>query len=445
MTRHAILTSLPFFGHLGPLLAQGEELAERGWRVSVASLEDGRQYLHDHPRLEFVGLGQTDMSQVEIDLLRDNITRATSFSRSMLTIARTLARGWDEAYDATLAVLERDKPEVLVADLSSTAAISAADRLGTPCVVNNPDLLTVLPVDLLPPAPDVPLLLSGKSIHAIGPLDRYLHPVQRYVGATLANVLVGRPLNAARGARGLRRVDFQHWLADKEILVNSAFGLEYSRTLPPHLNMVGPMFTESTESETLPPDYASWLGNGQPVVYVNLGTIARPWRELLQRMAEAFRTERFRTLWVVPSDLQPLLPDNLPATVRVERWVPSQPGVLRHPNVRAFVSHCGVNSVHEAIWAGTPVIGMPLFAAQGDMALRLQDSRVGSRLDKHRFTPEQLQTHIVAACTDAEARANMATIRQTFVDAGGVRRAVDLIEQAAHAPTTTRRYTARFA
>ena len=435
MQRRALLTSAPFFGHLGPLLALGEALCDRGWHVSVASLEDARPYMRDHPRLEFVSLGRVDINQSEIDALRDSITREPSFSRSMLTIVKTLGRGWAEAFDATRAVLDRDRPDVLVADLSSTAAISAAESLRITCVVNNPDLLTVLPDGLLPPAPEVPLLLSGRSIHSIGTLDRRLYPVRRRIGAVLAHLAVGRSLNAARRTRGLPNIDFQRWLADTPILVNSAFGLEYARALPRNVHMVGPVFVEAPD--TLPPDYAEWLANGQPVVYVNLGTISRPWRELLHRMADAFRIDAFRTLWVVPSDLQPLLPDDLPQSVRIERWVPSQLGVLGHPNVRAFVSHCGVNSVHEAMWTGTPLIGMPLFAAQGDMAWRVHDAGVGSRVDKHRFKPEELRARIVEACADEHFRANIATIRQTFKDAGGVRAAADLVEQSAPAPLSS--------
>jgi UDP:flavonoid glycosyltransferase YjiC (YdhE family) len=429
MRRHAVLTSAPFFGHLGPLIVQGDALCDRGWRVTVASLEDARPYLRDHPRLEFASLGRADLSLAEIDALRDSITREPSFSRSMLTIVKTLGRGWAEAYDATRAVLERNRPDVVVADLSSTAAISAAETVGMTCVVNNPDLLAVLPEGLLPPAPGVPLLLSGKSIRSIGPIDRRLYRLQRRVGAVLADLVVGRSLNTARRTRGLPRVDFQRWLADTTILVNSAFGLEYPRALPPNVHMVGPLLADAHQA--LPPDYAAWLADGPPVAYVNLGTIARPWPALLHRMAAAFRTDAFRTLWVVPSDLQPLLPVDLPATVRVERWVPSQLGVLAHPNVRAFVSHCGVNSVHESIWGGTPVVGMPLFAAQGDMALRVQDAGVGSRVDKHRFTAKELRARIVEACTNNAVRANIAAVRQTFVSAGGARRVVELIEQIA--------------
>ena len=167
-------------------------------------------------------------------------------------------------------------------------------------------------------------------------------------------------------------IDFQHWLDDKLVLVDSAFGLEYPRPLPPNVQMVGPM--QTSEAAELPADYEGWLEQGPPVVYVNLGTIARPGPDLLRRMAAAFVADDFRVLWVVPEEVQSLLPAERSATIRIERWVPSQTGVLQHRNVRAFVSHCGVNSVHESILAGTPVVGIPLFAAQGDMALRVADA-----------------------------------------------------------------------
>jgi len=426
---YALFTSAPFFGHLKPLLLQGDELARRGWRVSVASLEEARPIVAGHRGFAFESLGPSGVDQGTIDGLRNRITFEPSFVRSMLIILNVLGQGWTNEYDRVLEMLRRERPNVLIADLSSTAAISAAETAGLTCVVNNPDLLTVLPAAMLTPAPGVPLLLSGKSVRSIGAIDRWLYPLQRGIAAVAASVIVGQPLNAARRFRGLPNVDFHRWLLDKLVLVNSTFGLEYPRSLPPRIQMVGPMLPSATQ--TLPLDLAEWLTSGPPVVYVNLGTIARPWSQLLQRMAHGFEAEDFRTLWVVTSEVQEMLPPKLPPSIRLENWVSSQLGVLQHPNVRAFVSHCGANSVQESVWAGTPVVGIPLFAAQGDMALRLEDAGIGSRLDKHRFTPEQLREHVRHACRSDEFRAKIGALQSGFALAGGVGRAADLIEQAA--------------
>jgi UDP:flavonoid glycosyltransferase YjiC (YdhE family) len=397
--------------------------------VSIASPEEARPLMAGHHHVTFLSLGPSGLDRRNINDLCDRITFEPSFARTMLTILGVIRRCWTETYDRLIELLEQDAPDVLVADLSSSAAISAAEKLGVTCVVNNPDLLTVLPVAMLAPAPYVPLLLSGKSAQSIGAFDRCLYPLKRAVATVTASAIIGWPLNTARRSRGLPAVNLHSWLLDKLVLVNSSFGLEYSRPLPPSVQMVGPMLP--AETPALQSDYSAWLASGPPVVYVNLGTIARPWRELLERMARGLESAEFRTLWVLRAELSELLPLKLPGSIRVEHWVPSQLAVLQHPNVRAFISHCGTNSVQESVCAGTPIVGIPLFAAQDDMALRLQDAGIGFRLDKHRFTPEQLRDRVLRACRSDEFRANIAMLQSGLVLAGGTARAADLIEQAA--------------
>ena len=113
-------------------------------------------------------------------------------------------------------------------------------------------------------------------------------------------------------------------------------------------------------------------------------------------MAAALTDDRFRALWILASDQTVHLPAPLRPGVRVLEWGPPPLAVLGHPNVAVFVSHCGINSVHESVRAGTPIVGLPMFADQRDMAARVADAGIGLWLDKRRFTADQLRTAVLA-------------------------------------------------
>ena len=49
--------------------------------------------------------------------------------------------------------------------------------------------------------------------------------------------------------------------------------------------------------------------------------------------------------------------------LQVVKWLP-QNDVLGSPQTRAFMSHCGANSLYEAAFHGVPIIALPFFADQ---------------------------------------------------------------------------------
>ncbi|CAN6341314.1 unnamed protein product [Urochloa humidicola] len=126
----------------------------------------------------------------------------------------------------------------------------------------------------------------------------------------------------------------------------------------------------------------AWL-DAQPersVVFLCFGSKGAFSAAQLQEIACGLESSGHRFLWAVRSppeehdqfpepDLERLLPAGFLERTRgrgmvVKNWVP-QAEVVRHEAVGAFVTHCGWNSVLEAIMAGLPMICWPLYAEQG--------------------------------------------------------------------------------
>lgn len=156
----------------------------------------------------------------------------------------------------------------------------------------------------------------------------------------------------------------------------------------PPLLCIGPLIaTESGEGGEEGKKYClKWL-DSQPersVVFLCFGSMGFFSEEQLKEIAAGLEASGWRFLWVVRSppsedssrgflappdpDLDSLLPDGfLDRTMGrglvVKSWAP-QVSVLSHGSVGGFVTHCGWNSVLEAISFGVPMVAWPLYAEQ---------------------------------------------------------------------------------
>ncbi|CAL1404832.1 unnamed protein product [Linum trigynum] len=160
------------------------------------------------------------------------------------------------------------------------------------------------------------------------------------------------------------------------------------RPTPP-LYCIGPLIGDGgARKEGSGADCLAWL-DSQPkrsVVFLCFGSLGIFSREQLKEIAIGLERSGQRFLWVVrdpPSgdkrnadvsvkdpdlSLEGLLPNGFLERTKerghvVKSWAP-QVEVLGHESVGGFVTHCGWNSVLEAVRAGVPMVAWPLYAEQ---------------------------------------------------------------------------------
>jgi len=83
----------------------------------------------------------------------------------------------------------------------------------------------------------------------------------------------------------------------------------------------------------------------------------------------------------------------VPPNVHVLKWLP-QNDVLGHQRTKLFITHCGSNSQHEALYHGVPMLGFPLFAEQPVNCQLAYEKGFGLTMNIHTFTAEELFDNI---------------------------------------------------
>ncbi|KAF7836402.1 Anthocyanidin 5,3-O-glucosyltransferase [Senna tora] len=163
--------------------------------------------------------------------------------------------------------------------------------------------------------------------------------------------------------------------------------------LAPPVFYIGPLIAESNDREEGGEERKSeeecllWLEKqpSRSVVYLCFGSLGTLSAMQLKEIAEALERSGQRFLWVVKKppldestkhtldasaefDLGSVLPSGFLKRTEergmvVRSWAP-QVEVLKRAAVGGFVTHCGWNSVLEAVVAGVPMIAWPLYAEQ---------------------------------------------------------------------------------
>jgi MGT family glycosyltransferase len=162
-----------------------------------------------------------------------------------------------------------------------------------------------------------------------------------------------------------------------------------------------------------------------PVLYVSMGTVFQSDPRFLHLLAAAL-APLGGTVVVSSGQTDPAALDALPDNVLVRRSVP-QPKVLARAAL--FVTHGGMNSVNEAMYAGVPMLVIPHGADQPVVAARVTELGAGLTIPPHEVTEASARSLARRLLTEPRFLAGALDLRAAQRRAGGYRRAADELEE----------------
>lgn len=131
----------------------------------------------------------------------------------------------------------------------------------------------------------------------------------------------------------------------------------------------------------------NWLSDKPTgsVVYVSFGSMTVVSEEQIEEVAWGLKRTNLYFLWVVREFEKNKLPNRFIEETSdkglIVTWSP-QLEVLAHESTGCFVTHCGFNSVLEALSLGVPMVAMPQVTDQATNAKYIEDVwRIGIRAE----------------------------------------------------------------
>ncbi|KAF5302524.1 hypothetical protein FQR65_LT00896 [Abscondita terminalis] len=173
--------------------------------------------------------------------------------------------------------------------------------------------------------------------------------------------------------------------------------------------------THRTAPKPLPIDLKKILDDAtNGFIYFSLGTniksIDLP-DGTLEIIMQTFKELPYTVLWKFESDDIP----NKPKNVITRKWMPQQ-DILKHPNIKLFITQGGLQSTEEAIYDHVPMLGIPFFADQGGNVANMVTMGFGKSIDYRTINKEEFKTAILEVINNPKYKATIKKLAELALD-----------------------------
>ncbi|EPR12946.1 macrolide family glycosyltransferase [Ruminiclostridium papyrosolvens] len=378
--------NIPFHGHVNPSLGLVQELVKNGEEVIYYNNESFRDKIES--------VGATFRRYSEKFYLDENYVTydLTDLFKVHLELSVLIL-------DELIEDVKRDKPDYIVHDSLCPWGKYLAKVMNLPAI----NTFTTLADE-----PNSFLMATGLTLAILSNIPNMLK-VQK----------IKKELRKKYSIKVSRYVDIMSNNEDLNLVYTSKEFQPKSEKLLKDYKFVGP--TSMYRIENMPKLNLNRKGD-RPLLFISMGTIFNNNRDFFNICAEAFGNMEIDVLMSVGKSIDiPTLtiPNNF--TVKYYFEVP-QLEILKECNI--FMTHGGMNSTHEGLYHGVPLIAIPQQQEQTHVAMQLVRTGSGICLNKSKITSDLLKESVQKIMSDYSYRENALRMRDSFINAGGPGQAV---------------------
>jgi len=191
--------------------------------------------------------------------------------------------------------------------------------------------------------------------------------------------------------------------------------------LAPDVKFVGPSIEPRPRDSDFPWDAL----DGRPLIYISLGTVINQNAAFYRSSFDAFKDTSAQVVMSVGKATDIAALGSIPPNFIVRNYIP-QLEILQ--KATAFVTHGGMNSIHEALYYNVPLIVVPQSPEQRVVAKRVKELGAGMHLNNATPSASDLARAAQFVMNDPKYRECAALVGESLRSAGGPTRAADEIE-----------------
>ncbi|MFC3606706.1 glycosyltransferase [Stutzerimonas tarimensis] len=411
---HIAVISPPFASHFRALQALAGRLVDQGHRVTFVQQADCSSYLDD-PRIGFAAVGKGSHPPGSLAGIVARAARPGD-PLGLRRVILDLAHGTDMLCREGPAALRALGVDALIADQMEAAGGLLGEALELPWV----SVACALPINREPRLP-LPVMPWGYADAPFGEqLNRGSSQVYDRLMAPHARVIA-----AHADALGLPpRQALHQCLSPYAQISQTVPGFDFPRAeVPAHFHALGPL----RPAETAPHAELDLPRSGRPLVFASLGTLQGGRFRLFRKIARACRTLDLQLLVAHCGRLDGSQARRLEdeGATWVTDFAPQQTALAM---ADLTITHAGLNTVMDALVAGTPMLALPIAFDQPGVAARVVHHGVGLRALPALASRAILVRSLRRLLDEPQFASRAAALGQEVSQAGGIMRAAAVIE-----------------